>query len=110
LINNSKRIFDVVIDADKKGSSDGDWSEKTISVDSIWDRGSEQEKFEVLSSLRKLYNSGERADIRGQSQQTPSQIAQSEGFTRLSYRGIEPSTASIDIVNALRGYSRLAPH
>ncbi|MDB6060938.1 MAG: hypothetical protein JWM78_1041 [Verrucomicrobiaceae bacterium] len=103
------RSFSVIVEGKKRGNATPYWSKKIISVQSHWSQGSEQEKFEVLLALRKIYNPEERADIRGITHQTPSQIAQSEGFTVLQYSDTEAPLAITIIVKAKAAYSRILP-
>lgn len=104
------RAFDVVVEATKKGNATTYWSHKTIAVQSQWNRGSEQEKFEVLDAIRKIYNPEERTDIRGTTRQTPDQIGQSEGFTQLQYCHAEFPLGSITvIVKGIASYRRVLP-
>ena len=98
----------VVVNAEKKGDATGNWSHRIVMIRSPWDQGSEQEQFEVLSAIRRIYNPEERADIRGDTHQTPGQIGQSEGFTRLQYRSMESPVVTV-IVKAPAGYSQLVP-
>lgn len=89
---NSKRktLFDVIVEAQRRGDANDRWNHRTVSVLSLWGRGSEQEKFEVLRAIRQVYKPDEHADIRGSAGQTPHQIGQSEGFTHLQYRRTAP--------------------
>ncbi len=101
--------FFVVVDGRKKDDAIDEWSEKTVSVLSRWDPGSEQEKFEVLNAIRQTYNPEECANIRGHFRQTADQIGQCEGFTRLRYRHTEPLRGSIVIVRAAPAFRRMSP-
>ncbi len=104
-----ERSFNVIIEGKKRGNASDYWSQKLIPVQSQWDHGSEQEKFEVLCAIRKIYNPEERADIRGKTGQTPSQVGQSEGFSQLLYHPVETPLAVTIIVKRPAGYSRLPP-
>lgn len=101
--------INVVVDAKRRGDVTASWSAKNVSILAQWDRGSEQEKFEVLNAIRKVYNPEERSDIRGRTGQTPSQIGQSEGFSRLSYQYAAAPGEQIVIVKPLAGYSSVPP-
>jgi hypothetical protein len=95
----------VIVVARRRGDISDYWNGKIISIPSYWDRGSEQEKFEVLNAMRKIYAPDERGDIRGTTGQTPSQIGQSEGFTLLQYRHADVPDATTVIIAPLAGYS-----
>ncbi len=95
----------VIVVARRRGDTSDYWNGKTILIPAYWDRGSEQEKFEVLSAIRKIYDPSERGDIRGTTGQTPSQIGQSEGFTLLQYRHADAPDAATVIIEPLAGYS-----
>lgn len=99
--------FEIIVEGSRKGSP-GKWLHKTLSVDSGWGSGSEQEKFEVLAAIRKLYNPEERGNIRGVEGQTADQVGRTEGFSSLEYRRVQHPVAQTTIVPALAGYSRLA--
>ena len=106
---NHKNVFDVIVEAKKKGDASDYWRKKSIAVLSTWSQGSDQEKFEVLTAIRKLYNPEDRNDIRGKTGQTPSQIGQSEGFTHLRYQHAGSPQPLTVIVKPMAGYSRVAP-
>lgn len=99
--------FEIIVEGSRKGSP-GKWSHKTLNVDSGWGSGSEQEKFEVLAAIRRLYNPDERANIRGGTGQTADQVGRTEGFSALQYRRVQYPAAQTIIVPPLTGYSRLA--
>lgn len=102
--------FEVIVEAQRRGDASAYWNSKKIAVHSGWDDGSEQEKFEVLSAIRKVYNPEARANIRGSEGQTPEQVGCSEGFTRLRYLRPDMRPGATIIVKALRGYSYYPPH
>lgn len=108
-MNTSKNTINVIVEGKRKGDTSNYWNGKTFSILSPWERGSEQEKFEVLSAIRKIYNPEERCDIRGKTGQTPSQIGQSEGFTHLLYQRADAPDEVIVIIKPLAGYSCLRP-
>lgn len=106
-MNIANPVLNVVIEAEKVGDTRACWQGKPVSVRSRWALGSEQEKFEVLAALRRLYNPDQHGDIRGATAQTPAQIGQSEGFIHLQYRYADSPQAPVCIVKGLSGYSRL---
>lgn len=106
---NNKSAFEVIVEAKKRGDISDYWRKKSVSIPASWKQGSEQEKFEVLSAIRKFYNPEDRNDIRGLTGQTPSQIGQAEGFTQLRYQHAESPQALTVIVKPIAGYSRVIP-
>lgn len=82
--------FEIVIDARQGGTSDTDrWNRRPLTILSRWEPGTDQEKFEVLSEMRRTYNPDAQFNIRGRKRENPEQVARLEGFTDLRYRRIE---------------------
>lgn len=77
-------VFQVFIDGKQSGSP-AKWHHTPLIVYSKWDAGTDQEKYEVLSALRRTYNPDNKNNIRGNEHQLPDQIGRSEGFRELSY-------------------------
>jgi hypothetical protein len=100
--------FQVFIDGKQAGNT-GKWKHTPLTITSMWDAGSDQEKFEVLATIRKTYNPDSKINIRGGESQTPSQIGRSEGFKELRYNRTTSPTASIVIVPPVMQYLRLVP-
>jgi hypothetical protein len=98
----------VVVNAERRGDASDSWGHKIVMIRSPWDNGSEQEQFEVLNAIRKIYNPDIHADIRGETGQTPGQIGRSEGFTQLQYQSSESRAVTV-IVKPLAGYSQRVP-
>lgn len=101
--------FWVVVDGERKNDSADEWRNRPVSVESSWDHASEQEKFEVLAAMRKLYSATESSNIRGSFGQSPDQVGQREGFSRLRYRHADRTHGMIDIVKATEAYCLLSP-
>jgi len=100
--------FKVIVSAKRRGDPTDHWNNKAVAIQSHWDRGSEEEKFEVLSAIRKIYNPDERGDIRGRTAQRSYQIGLSEGFTALQYHYKDAPQVQTVIITPLGGYSRRA--
>ena len=101
-------IFQVFIDGKQSGSP-AKWHHTPLMVSSQWDAGTDQEKYEVLSALRRTYNPDNKNNIRGNERQLPVQIGRSEGFSELSYSRTASASPSVIIVPGLMPYRRLIP-
>ena len=101
-------VFKVVIDGKQVGCI-GKWEHRPLTINSKWNAGSDQEKFEVLAAIRRTYNPDDKTDIRGLERQTPSQIGRCEGFKELRYERSTPPSSLIVIVPPVMQYLRLAP-
>lgn len=100
--------FQILIDGKRRGSP-GRWHHRPLMLNSRWELGGDQEKYEVLAAIRQSYNPEYKVDIRGAEHQLPSQIGRSEGFTQLSYRRASPASPTVIIVSEPALYRRL-PH
>lgn len=79
--------LDIVVDARQEWQNETmDWHDQPLRVASRWYAGTDQEKYEVLAGLRRLYNPCARANIRGTRRWSPGQIARAEGFSLFRYR------------------------
>lgn len=98
--------FQVFIDGKRRGSP-GRWRHRPLLLNSRWEPGGDQEKYEILAAIRQSYNPENKVDIRGVERQLPSQIGRSEGFTQLSYSRASPALSSVIIVPEPEFYRRL---
>lgn len=99
--------FQVFIEGVRTGDI-GRWKHAPLMVASQWGEGSDEEKFEVLSAIRRTYDSENADDIRGNDHLTPSQIGRKEGFTTLSYRRATSLSLLVTIIPSVIPY-RLVP-
>lgn len=104
---NSSR-FQVFIEGVQTGNI-GRWKHAPLMVTSHWSEGSDDEKFEVLSAIRKTYNCDSSGDIRGTDHLGPSQIGRNEGFTELSYRRANSLSLQVTIIPTVIPYRRMVP-
>lgn len=104
----TKATFQIFIDGKQAGST-GKWHHTPMTVTSMWDAGSDQEKFEVLAAIRRTYNPDNKTNIRGNQRQAPSQIGRAEGFKELHYNRASSPGALIVIVPPAMQYIRLVP-
>lgn len=100
--------FQVFIDGKQSGNQ-GKWDHKPLLINSQWDAGGDQEKYEVLAAIRQTYNPDTKSNIRGNEHQTPSQIGRSEGFSELSYSRTVAASPQVIIVAGLMPYLRVVP-
>jgi hypothetical protein len=98
--------FQVFIDGKQSGNL-AKWHHTPLMVNSRWDAGGNQEKFEVLTAIRRSYNPDIKDNIRGNERQLPSQIGRSEGFTELSYSRTSSASPQVIIVPGLMPYRRV---
>jgi hypothetical protein len=98
--------FQVFIDGKQLGNL-GKWHHTPLMINSRWAAGGDQEKFEVLTAIRRTYNPDNKNNIRGNEQQLPSQIGRSEGFTELSYSRTSSASPQVTIVPGLMPYRRV---
>jgi hypothetical protein len=99
-------IFQVFIDGKQSGSPKK-WHHTPLIVYSKWDAGTDQEKYEVLSALRRAYNPDNKNNIRGNERQLPAQIGRSEGFSELSYSRTSSALPKVIIVPGIMPYRRV---
>jgi hypothetical protein len=102
------RRFEVIVNGRRSGAVDR-WKHISLTVDSLWDVGSDGEKFAVLTAIRRTYDPDSRADIRGNEGQTPAQVGRCEGFRELGYRHSSESSRQVVIVPPMMQYLRLVP-
>lgn len=100
--------FQIFVDGVQTGHI-GRWKHIPMMVASLGEVGSDDEKFEVLSVIRKTYNPTNENDIRGDKNQTPSQVGRSEGFTELKYRRAVSSALQVEIVKVVMPYRHFIP-
>lgn len=99
-------VFQVFIDGTQSGNL-GKWQHTPLTINSKWEAGGDQEKFEVLTAIRRIYNPDTKDNIRGNERQLPSQIGRSEGFTELSYTRTSSASPQVIIVPGLMPYRRV---
>ncbi len=102
----AKRTFWALVDGEKKNHSAEPWINLSVLVESSYEPASEQEKFEVLATMRNLYGKADGSNIRGGLNQSPDQVGQREGFTWLRYQIVGARHSPIDIVKPVQAYHR----
>lgn len=100
--------FEIIANGERSGFPTK-WKQTPLTVDSLWDAGSDGEKFEVLAAIRRTYNPDNKNDIRGSEGQTPAQIGRTEGFSELKYRRTASTASEVTIVSTVTPYLRLVP-
>lgn len=105
--NRTKRV-EIIVNGKRVGAVDK-WKHISLTISSGWDYGSDSEKFEVLSMIRRTYNPEDKTDVRGSENQTPAQVGRCEGFKELSYQHAARSSVHIVIVPPMMRYLRLVP-
>lgn len=104
--NSNDSNFQVFIEGVQTGNIGG-WKHFPLMVSSQWCEGSDDEKFEVLSAMRKTYSCDSSDDIRGKNHLRPSQTARNEGFTELSYRRATSLSVNVTIIPTVLPYRQL---
>lgn len=103
------RQFCALVNGERKGDRPDEWANRAVLVDNRWDDGSEEEKFAVLTAIRKFYNPSAKSNIRGIFSQSADQVGQLEGFLQLRYRHAEQIDELIVIVKFSETSSRISP-
>jgi hypothetical protein len=105
---NDDNQFNVIVNGKQTGAFDK-WQQIPLIVNSCSEVGSDDEKFNVLYAIRKIYDQKNRTDIRGTEGQTPAQVGRCEGFRELSYQRTALESSRIFIVPPVMQHLRLVP-
>ncbi len=101
--------FEIIASGELSGAP-AKWKKIRVTVNSIWNEGSDGEKFEVLAAIRRTCNPEIKSDIRGFEGQTPAQVGRAEGFSELKYQRANLPSSEVTIVSAVMPYLSLVPN